>query len=63
MQKAIVAGIPVIVCVSAPSSLAVDLAREHDVTLIGFLRHRRFGAARNGERRFRLGQAGRAERA
>lgn len=37
-QKAGVAGIPVICGVSAPSSLAVDLAKELGMTLIGFLR-------------------------
>jgi FdhD protein len=41
-QKAIVAGLPVLTCVSAPSSLAVKLAREMRLTLIGFLRGRRF---------------------
>ena len=42
IQKAIVAGLPVVASVSAPSSLAVQLARELRQTLIGFLRGRRF---------------------
>ena len=41
-QKAIAAGIPVLASVSAPSSLAVRLARELDLTMAGFLRGRRF---------------------
>ena len=42
VQKAITAGIPLLASVSAPSSLAVQLARELGLTLIGFLRGRRF---------------------
>jgi FdhD protein len=42
VQKSITAGIPLLASVSAPSSLAVQLARELGLTLVGFLRGRRF---------------------
>jgi FdhD protein len=42
IQKALVAGIPVLASISAPSDLAVNLAREFGMTLVGFLRERRF---------------------
>jgi FdhD protein len=42
IQKSIAAGIPLLASVSAPSSLAVQLARELGLTLVGFLRGRRF---------------------
>lgn len=38
VQKAVAARIPVLCSVSAPSSLAIDVAREFNVTLVGFLR-------------------------
>jgi FdhD protein len=42
VQKALSAGVPLLASVSAPSSLAVQLARELGLTLVGFLRGRRF---------------------
>ncbi|HVD45144.1 MAG TPA: formate dehydrogenase accessory sulfurtransferase FdhD [Rubrobacter sp.] len=42
MQKSLAAGVPIVCAISAPSSLAVDVAREFGMTLVGFLRGGRF---------------------
>jgi FdhD protein len=50
MQKALAAGIPAVCAVSAPSSLAMDLAREFGMTLVGFLRGERCNVYAGQER-------------
>ncbi|MDP6907082.1 MAG: formate dehydrogenase accessory sulfurtransferase FdhD [Candidatus Thalassarchaeaceae archaeon] len=42
VQKAIMAGSPILVALGAPTSLAVELARQHGLTLIGFAKEHRF---------------------
>jgi len=52
VQKSIMAGIQFIVAVGAPSSLAIDLAEEYDVTLVGFTKADRFNVY-NGDHRIK----------
>ena len=50
VQKALTAGMPLIAAVSAPSSLAIELAREFGLTLVGFLRGQSFNVYASPER-------------
>ena len=50
VQKAFIAGIKIIVAVGAPSSLALDMAKECGITLIGFLRGEKFNIYTGAQR-------------
>lgn len=50
IQKAAMAGISIIVSIGAPSSLAVELASEFDITLLGFLKENRFNIYNSSEK-------------
>ena len=50
IQKAVVGGIPIVVAVGAPSSLAVETAKEYGVTLIGFAKDNKFNIYAHKER-------------
>lgn len=50
LQKCLAAGVPIVCAVSAPSSLAVSVAQEFGITLVGFLRGERFNVYAGLER-------------
>ncbi|NET17511.1 MAG: formate dehydrogenase accessory sulfurtransferase FdhD [Okeania sp. SIO1H6] len=50
LQKCITVGVPIVCAVSAPSSLAVEIAKEFNMTLVGFLRGRKFNIYSGVER-------------
>ncbi|EMI22550.1 Formate dehydrogenase, subunit FdhD [Rhodopirellula maiorica SM1] len=50
VQKALVVGIPIMVAVGAPSSLAIELAQRHGMTLIGFTKPDRYNVYHDAKR-------------
>ncbi len=62
LQKALMGGVPMVAAVGAPSSLAVQVAKEFDITLIGFLRDGHFNIYHGRERIDGLTSTSRGER-
>ena len=60
LQKSLMAGVPLVCAVSAPSSLAVSVAQNFNLTLVGFLRGERFNIY-SGEERINLSGAERRD--
>ena len=50
LQKCLTAGVPIVCAISAPSSLAVDVAKDFGMTLVGFLRGEKFNVYAGAER-------------
>ena len=50
LQKAARAGINLIVAIGAPSSLAIEIAEENDITLVGFTNHNSFNVYTHAHR-------------
>jgi len=50
LQKALMGGVPMVAAVGAPSSLAVQVAKEFDITLVGFLRENHFNIYHGSKR-------------
>jgi FdhD protein len=50
LQKCLTAGVPIVCAISAPSSLAVDVAKGFGMTLVGFLREGRFNVYAGSDR-------------
>jgi len=50
LQKALMGGLPMVASVGAPSSLAVQVAKEFDITLVGFLKEDHFNIYHGGEK-------------